>query len=155
PIIGRDFRSLALLTPGMTGAAFDNALTANGARGLATDYNIDGANSNNDFFGQQTGGSRSPFTFSQAAIKEFQVVRSQYDAEYGRGVGATLNAITKSGTNDTQGEVFAFVRKKSWAATRPGTINGLPVTESFRAKDSTQPGFAIGGPIVHDTLFYF
>lgn len=155
PIIGRDFRSLATLTPGVTLSGFGGQITANGARDLATDYNIDGANSTNDFFGQQTGGSRPPFTFSQAAIKEFQVIRTQYDAEYGRGVGATINAITKSGTNDIDGEAFYFLRKKSWASTRPGFISGLPVNESFRAKDSSQPGFALGGPILRDKLFYF
>jgi hypothetical protein len=164
PLLGRDFRSLAALTPGITVGSFDNtAITANGARPLSTDYNIDGASSNNDFFGQQTGGSRPPFTFSQAAIKEFQVIRTQYDAEYGRGVGAVVNAITKSGTNNIDGEAFYFLRKKSWAATRPGTINNnlngttvpLTVSESFRAKDSSQPGFAVGGPIVRDKLFYF
>jgi len=85
PLLGRDFRSLAALTPGISTASFDGSITANGARPLSTDYNIDGASSNNDFFGQQTGGSRPPFTFSQAAIKEFQVIRTQYDAEYGRG----------------------------------------------------------------------
>ncbi|HEX7420435.1 MAG TPA: TonB-dependent receptor, partial [Thermoanaerobaculia bacterium] len=100
PLLGRDFRSLASLTPGVTVDAFTGAaITANGARPLSTDYNIDGASSNNDFFGQQTGGSRAPFTFSQAAIKEFQVIRTEYDAEYGHGVGAVVNAITKSGTN--------------------------------------------------------
>jgi hypothetical protein len=156
PLLGRDFRSLAALTPGITAGSFDtNAITANGARPLSTDYNIDGASSNNDFFGQQTGGTRAPFTFSQAAIKEFQVIRSQYDAEYGRGVGATINAITKSGTNDVDGEAFYFLRKNSWASTRPNSLGGLPVSESFRAKDSSQPGLAVGGPIVHDKLFYF
>jgi hypothetical protein len=157
PIIGRDFRALAALTPGITLAGFDQSIVANGARGLATDYNIDGANSTNDFFGQQTGGSRPPFTFSQAAIKEFQVVRTEYDAEYGRGVGAVVNAITKSGTNDTNGEAFYFMRKQDWASHRPTTLGplNLPVSESFRAKDSTQPGFALGGPIVRDKAFYF
>lgn len=154
PILTRDFSQLAQLTPGIN-TTFNAGITANGGRGITSDFNIDGANSNSEFFGQVTGGTRAPFTFSQAAIKEFQVVRSQYNAEYGRGVGATLNAITKSGTNDTEGELFAFIRKKSWAATRPGVINGQPATESFRAKDSSQPGFAIGGPIIHDTLFYF
>jgi Carboxypeptidase regulatory-like domain/TonB dependent receptor/TonB-dependent Receptor Plug Domain len=154
PILSRDFRALATLTPGVN-ESFGGRVEANGARGIATDYNIDGANSNSEFFGEQTGGTRAPFTFSQAAIKEFQVIRSSYAAEYGRGVGATLNAITKSGTNDTSGEVFGFFRKKSWAATRPGTINGQPTSESFRAKDSLQPGFALGGPIVRDRLFYF
>jgi outer membrane receptor protein involved in Fe transport len=154
PILSRDFRSLATLTPGVS-EAFGGRVQANGGRGITTDYNIDGANANSEFFGEQTGGTRAPFTFSQAAIKEFQVIRSQYNAEYGRGVGATMNAITKSGTNDVDGEVFTFLRKKSWASTRPTTINGLAATESFRAKDSLQPGFAIGGPIVRDRFFYF
>ena len=156
PILARDFRSLASLTPGVT-AAFGGRITSNGARGLSTDYNIDGATSNNDFFGENTGGTRAPFTFSQAAIKEFQVVRSQYNAEYGRGVGSQLNAITKSGSNDTNGELFYFRRDRSWASKRPSVIqsNGQLITDSFRAKDSTQPGFAIGGPIMRDRLFYF
>ena len=163
PLLGRDFRSLAALTPGISTASFDGSITANGARPLATDYNIDGASSNNDFFGQQTGGSRPPFTFSQAAIKEFQVIRTQYDAEYGRGVGAVVNAITKSGTNDLDGELFYFTRKKSWSSTRPLTVNRtiggttypLPISDSFLALDVNQPGFALGGPLVRDKFFYF
>jgi hypothetical protein len=164
PLLGRDFRSLALLTPGITTGSFDvNSITANGARPLSTDYNIDGASSNNDFYGQQTGGTRPPFTFSQAAIQEFQVIRTNYDAEYGRGVGAAVNAITKSGTNDFHGSVFYYDRNASWASTRPtafptdigGTTYALPVTDSFLAKDVTQPGFVFGGPIVRDKLFFF
>ena len=155
PILARDFRSLASLTPGVT-SAFGGRITSNGARGLSTDYNIDGATSNNDFFGENTGGTRAPFTFSQAAIKEFQVIRSQYNAEYGRGVGSQLNAITKSGTNNLDGELFYFKRSKSWASKRPAVLpNGVKVTESFVARDSTQPGFAVGGPIIRDHLFYF
>jgi len=155
PILARDFRSLAALTPGVT-TAFGGRITSNGARGLSTDYNIDGATSNNDFFGENTGGTRAPFTFSQAAIKEFQVIRSQYNAEYGRGVGSQLNAITKSGSNNLDGELFYFKRSKSWATKRPAVLsNGIKVTESFVAKDSSQPGFAVGGPIVRDHLFYF
>jgi hypothetical protein len=164
PLLGRDFRSLAMMTPGISTGSFDvNAITANGARPLSTDYNIDGASSNNDFYGQQTGGSRPPFTFSQAAIQEFQVIRTQYDAEYGRGVGAAVNAITKSGTNDFHGSAFFYDRQASWAATRPttfdtdigGTTYPLPVSDSFLAKDVTQPGFVVGGPILRDKLFFF
>src|SRR5664280_591226 len=164
PLLGRDFRSLASLTPGVSAGSFDpNAITANGARPLSTDFNIDGASSNNDFYGQQTGGTRPPFTFSQAAIQEFQVIRTQYDAEYGRGVGAAVNAITKSGTNDFHGSAFFYDRKASWAANRPtafdtnfgGTSYPLAVSDSFLAKDVTQPGFVVGGPILRDTLFFF
>lgn len=155
PIIGRDFRSLTALTPGISVGSFDGQPTAGGARPLSTDYNIDGANSDNDFFGQQTGGTRAPFTFSQAAIKEFQVIRSEYDAEYGRGVGAVVNAVTKSGTNSVDGELFYFTRNKNWASTRPTTINGRSVADAFSAKTSKQPGFAVGGPIVRDKMFFF
>jgi hypothetical protein len=163
PLLGRDFRSLAALTPGISTASFDGAITANGARSLSTDYNIDGASSNNDFFGQQTGGSRPPFTFSQSAIKEFQVIRTQYDAEYGRGVGAVVNAITKSGTNQLDGEVFYFDRSKSWSSTRSliantninGTTYPLAIGDSFLPLNVTQPGADLGGPIVHDKLFFF
>ena len=164
PLLGRDFRSLAQLTPGITIDAFTGAaITANGARPLSTDYNIDGASSNNDFYGQQTGGTRPPFTFSQAAIQEFQVIRTQYDAEYGRGVGAAVNAITKSGTNDFHGSVFYYDRKQSWSSTRStvfdtnigGTTYPLPVSDSYLAKDVTQPGFVLGGPIVKDKVFFF
>src|ERR1035437_6785949 len=50
PLLGRDFRSLASLTPGVSAGSFDvNSITANGARPLSTDYNIDGASSNKDF----------------------------------------------------------------------------------------------------------
>jgi hypothetical protein len=174
PLLGRDFRALASLTPGIVDA-FGGRITANGARGLATDYNIDGASSNNDFFGENTGGTRAPFTFSQAAIREFQVVRSQYDAEYGRGVGAQINAITKSGTNDLHGEGFIFRRDRQWATRRNAFLGtcafdattGLPIfndpanptcrsiVDSFRAKDSTQGGGAIGGPIVKNQVFFF
>ncbi|HXH40932.1 MAG TPA: carboxypeptidase regulatory-like domain-containing protein [Thermoanaerobaculia bacterium] len=164
PLLGRDFRALASLTPGVSAGSFDTAsITANGARPLSTDFNIDGASSNNDFFGQQTGGSRAPFTFSQAAIKEFQVIRTQYDAEYGRGVGAVVNAVTKSGGNQLEGEVFYYDRDKGWAAKRSGTINNningttfpLVVSDSFLAKNVTEPGFDLGGPILRDRLFFF
>ncbi len=155
PLLGRDFRSLASLTPGIVDA-FGGRITSNGARGIATDYNIDGATSNNDFFGENTGGTRAPFTFSQAAIREFQVVRSQYDAEYGRGVGAQLNAITKSGTNELAGEAFLFWRDKNWVKDRSLTLdNGETVVDSYKAKDSKQPGFAVGGPIVRNKAFFF
>jgi hypothetical protein len=155
PLLGRDFKSLALLTPGV-GEAFGGRIASDGARGLATDYNIDGASSNNDFFGENTGGTRAPFTFSQAAIQEFQVIRSQYDAEFGRGVGAQLNAITKSGTNDFHAEAFVFRRDKDWVSSRPATLSsGQTVVDSFLSRDSTQPGFILGGPIMRGKAFFF
>jgi carboxypeptidase family protein len=155
PMPTRDFRSLALMTPEVI-EANSGRITSDGARGLSTDYNVDGASATNDFFGENAGGTRAPFAFSQASLKEFQVVRSQYSAEFGRGVGAQVNAITKSGHNTFEGELFAFQRRREWAATRPTTLqDGQPVVDSFRSRDSTQAGLALGGPMVRDRLFYF
>lgn len=154
PILGRDFRDLALLTPGAV-TTFGDRVALNGARGIATTYNIDGADTNSDFFGEQRGGTRAPYTFSQAAIREFQVLRSTFSAEYSRSVGATLNAITKSGTNEFDGQVFFFRRDKEWASERPNRFRGLPITDTFEAKDVDQYGFAFGGPIVRDRLHFF
>lgn len=154
PILGRDFSDLILLTPG-AGEAFGERVSMNGARGIQSDFNIDGAEANSDFFGEERGGTEAPFVFSQAAIREFQVIRSTYSAEYARGVGATMNAITKSGTNDLEGELFFFRRDAEWADEREATLNGQQVDEFFEARDSDQYGFALGGPIVRDRFHFF
>lgn len=154
PILGRDFKDLVLLTPG-AGSAFGGRVSVNGARGIQTDYNIDGAEANSDFFGEERGGTEAPFVFSQAAIREFQVIRSTYSAEYARGVGGTMNAITKSGTNDIEAELFWFYRDQDWAEERSANLNGRQVSDFFEARDSDQYGLAAGGPLRRDKLFFF
>lgn len=154
PLLGRDFRDLIRLTPGAADT-FGGRVTLNGARGVSADYNIDGADANSDFFGQVRGGTEAPFTFSQAAIQEFQVVRSTYSAQYANGVGATLNAITKSGTNQFKGEAFFFRRDADWAADRPDMIGDQQVTGTFEGRNSDQFGFALGGPIVKNKFHFF
>ncbi|MBW3671043.1 MAG: TonB-dependent receptor, partial [Acidobacteria bacterium] len=154
PILGRDFKDLVLLTPGVT-EAFGDRISLNGGRGITTDYNIDGAEANSEFFGEERGGTEAPFVFSQAAIKEFQVIRSSYSAEYNKGVGGTMNAITKSGTNEIEGQAFWYMRDADWADERSAVLGGRTVDEFFEARDSDQYGFALGGPIVRDTFHYF
>ncbi|HUF17829.1 MAG TPA: TonB-dependent receptor [Thermoanaerobaculia bacterium] len=151
PILGRDFKDLILLTPGVA-PSFGGRVALVGARGTAVDFNIDGANANSDFFAEERGGTEAPYVFSQAAIQEFQVIRTTYSAEYSRGGGGTMNAITKSGTNSLTGEVFYYHRDEDWAEER-----SLPpgIFEFFEPRNADQYGFAVGGPIVRDTLFYF
>lgn len=150
PVLGRDFRDLVALTPGVT-STFGDKVSLNGARGYTTDFNIDGAEANSDFFGEQRGGTEAQYTFSQEAIREFQVIRTAYSAEFSRGVSGTLNAITKSGTNDLEGTVFYFQRNDNWASDR--STEGID--EFFNAKDIAQYGFAVGGPIVRDRMHFF
>jgi len=150
PILGRDFKDLVLLTPGVA-TAFGGRVSLVGARGTAVDYNIDGANANSDFFAEERGGTSAPYVFSQAAIQEFKVIRNTYSAEYSRGGGGTMNAITKSGTNDLSGEAFWYRRDETWADER--AVAGI--TEFFDPRNTDQYGFALGGPIMRDRLFYF
>ncbi|MCA1732078.1 MAG: TonB-dependent receptor, partial [Acidobacteria bacterium] len=150
PILGRDFKDLVSLTPGVSNS-FGGRVSLNGARGMSTDYNIDGANANSDFFGEERGGTEAPYVFSQAAIREFQVIRSSYSSEYSRGGGGTVNAITKSGTNELSGELFYYHRDEEWADER--NVEGI--TEFFEPRNADQYGFAAGGPIIQDRLFYF
>src|SRR5262245_22113590 len=82
------------------------------------------------------------------ALQEFKVETSARPAEYGFHATATVNAVTKSGTNDFHGDLFEFVRN--------GDLNAR---DAFALKRDTlkrnQFGGTVGGPILKDKLFFF
>src|SRR5260370_17731216 len=53
---------------------------------------------------------------SMDSIQEVQVVEQNYSAQYGQAIGAVINPITKSGTNDLHGSVFDYFRREALAA---------------------------------------
>ncbi len=118
-----------------------------GAGSVQNSFNIDGASAQSSAYGGQRSGDYVPFTFSQAAIKEFQVIRSAYNLEYSAG-GAVVNAITRSGSNQLHGEVFGYYRDENLVGAD---------AEGNEADTFTQLqfGFALGGPLVRDRLHYF
>ncbi|MBK8791429.1 MAG: hypothetical protein IPO28_15150 [Holophagaceae bacterium] len=77
---------------------------------------IDGGSYNSKFNGEQRGGTRIPFTFGQDSIKELQVITNSFDAQFGDAVGAVINAVTKTGTNETQVLAFMLFRPNSLTA---------------------------------------
>ena len=107
PINGRNFLDFAVLTPGVVrDPSRGGDLSFGGQRGTANSLTVDGSDANNVFFGQSTGRAgtgRSPYSFSQDAVQEFQVSANGYAAEVGRAGGGVINVITKSGTNDWHG----------------------------------------------------
>ena len=156
PVNGRNFLDFTLLTPGVTrDATRGGDLSFGGQRGTANSVLVDGADSNNVFFGQSTGRAgtgRNPYSFSQDAVQEFQVNTNGYNAEAGRAGGGVINVITKSGTNEIHGTVFEFFRDKglnanTWANNRAGRPK--------RAYHFNQFGGNVGGPIKKNKLFYF
>src|SRR5262245_18711001 len=154
PLNGRSFIDLSTLTPGVVrDPTRGGDFAFGGQRGPNNSVLVDGADSNNLFFGQATGrtGFRPP-AFSQGAIQEFQINTNSYAAEIGRASGGVLNVITRSGTNELHGSAFDFYRDKGMNAnTFVNNRNGARKTPYH----FHQFGGTLGGPIRKDKLFFF
>src|SRR5467141_4012840 len=150
PVLGRKFEDLLTLTPGVSisqGPDGDE-INFNGQRGVFNNISLDGGDYNNGFFGEQLGGQRAAIDITLDAVKEFQVIASGANAEFGRTAGGVVNVITKSGTNEIHGSGFEYFRTESLTA---ATSDGKPL-QDFRRN---QFGGTIGGPIVKDKMFLF
>lgn len=86
------------------------------------------------------------------AVKEFQVLASNYSAEFGRASGGVVNTILKSGTNNLEGSASFYFRDQSLMATPYFTKLAGNKTPPYSQR---QPGATIGGPIVKSKLFFF
>jgi hypothetical protein len=150
PVLGRKFEDLLTLTPGVSivqGPDGDE-ININGQRGIFNNISLDGGDYNNGFFGEQMGGQRAAVDITLEAVKEFQVIASGANAEFGRTGGGVVNVITKSGTNDIHGSLFEYFRTEGLTA---ATSDGQPL-QDFRRN---QFGGSLGGPITRDKLFFF
>lgn len=148
PINGRRWENFVLLTPGVSPDGTFGLVSYRGISGLYNNNTVDGADNNQAFFSEARGRTRVVYTISQSSIKEFQVGLSNFSAEFGRAAGGTVNAVTKSGTNEFHGEGFYFLRDDAIAAREPFQ----PLEPQERRQ---QFGFSIGGPLIKDKLFYF
>jgi hypothetical protein len=150
PILGRKFEDLLTLTPGVSvvqGPDGDE-ITFVGQRGVFNNISLDGGDYNNGFFGEQMGGQRAAVDITLEAVKEFQVVATGANAEFGRTAGGVVNVITKSGTNQVRGSLFHFQRLEGLTS---NTSDGKPLQDFHRE----QFGGTAGGPIVKNKAFFF
>ncbi|HYL83499.1 MAG TPA: TonB-dependent receptor [Candidatus Angelobacter sp.] len=150
PVLGRKFEDLLTLTPGVSivqGPDGDE-ININGQRGIFNNISLDGGDYNNGFFGEQMGGQRAAIDITLEAVKEFQIVASGANAEFGRTAGGVVNVITKSGTNNMHGSLFEYFRTEGLTA---ATSDGKPL-QDFRRN---QFGGSFGGPLIKDKLFFF
>src|SRR5215217_802556 len=161
PVNGRRWSNFAILTPSATPDGNFGLISFRGISGLLNNSTVDGGDNNQGFFSEERGRTRSAYSISQAAIREFQVNTSNFSAEYGRSAGGVINAVTKSGTNEFHGSAFFYDRNNKWGARNPNTfinrlVNGVSTREALKPEDVRyQFGGTIGGPIVKDTLFFF
>ena len=154
PSQNRSFVLFGALVPGVvpnpqTNSSSGEALYINGQHQANNSFRVDGARNDDDIVGSQSGAQvRTPME----AIQEFQILTSQYDAEFGGATGGILNAITKSGTNDVKGSAFGFLQRAEWNAQNYfGELADLAQPHAqFRSA-----GFTLGGPVLRDRLHYF
>jgi outer membrane receptor protein involved in Fe transport len=145
PLNGRNPTSLMLLVAGVqpdrsdltSGTTYPGVLpvSSNGGRGNTTNYVLDGG-SNNDHYSNAPNPTPNP-----DALQEFSVQTNNFSAEYGRNLGAVVNAVTKSGTNQFHGSVFEYLRNHAVNASNfftPGRGDGLK---------RNQFGATVGGPL--------
>jgi len=161
PVNGRRWSNFVILAPGTTPDGTFGLISFRGISGLLNNNTVDGGDNNQAFFSEERGRTRSAYSISQSAIREFQVNTSNYSAEYGRSAGGVTNAVTKSGTNEFHGSGFLYDRNNKWGARNPRStitqlVNGVSTPVAFKAKDVRyQFGGTIGGPIVKDKAFFF
>jgi hypothetical protein len=175
PINRRDYLTFTLLTPGVsdsTRMAGDqdfrvkqtphSGLSFYGSNGRGNNVTVDGGEANGD-----TGGVRP--TLSQDAVQEFQINRSNYSAELGGGSGASINIVSKSGSNNMHGSGYGFFRNDVFDARNPFSFSqALQPGQTFNPAnpDSTgvptkdalsrqQFGGSVGFPIKKDKTFLF
>jgi hypothetical protein len=166
PINGNRWSNFVLLTPTVVsnGSGF-GLVSFRGLSVLLNNNTIDGADNNQAFFSEERGRTRAGYSTAKAAIQEFQVNTSNYSAEYGRSAGGVINTVTRSGGNALHGEMYFYDRDNDWGATNPyttlTTISSLGppptfTTAPYKPKDWRKiSGFAVGGPIKKDKLFFF
>jgi hypothetical protein len=155
PLNGRNYVQLTLLEPGVvqSRSAGSSAVTGggmklnfNGARSDSNNYIVDGTSANS--VNQQAIGGASGQAMGVEAIQEFQVLTSNYSAEFGRAGGGIINVVTKSGTNQLRGSAFEFLRNSKLDAR-----NFFDIIKPSLKRN--QFGGSLGGPLKRDKTFVF
>ena len=157
PLSGRVVTDLALLDSSVGSAAPGNyfgergsVFVLNGQSGRSKSFLVDGLD-NND---QVSGTTQNSF-YSQQVIQEFVLLTHQYAPEFGRASGGVMNIVTRSGTNETDWEVFGQGSNPDWNDAG-AFVDALP--DSGESQDTVgryQTGFRVGGPLARDRAFYF
>lgn len=149
---GREMSSLAYMTPGVTtsgfGASNGNAglgleISIGGASGAENSFSVDGLKTNDMRYGGQS------VTMVQDFVDQVDIQTGGYKPEYSA-MGGVFNVLTKSGTNDFAGSV--------WASHIPGSLSpkakGTTWFRELPAASVTDVGARVGGAFVKDKFFY-
>jgi hypothetical protein len=126
----------------VSGSLNPGNISVNGQRETANAFLVNGGDVSE---GRNLGAGLVP---NLDSVQEFRLITNSFDAEYGKFSGAVMNAITKSGTNGFHGDVFEFLRNDAMDA------KNYFVTSKSELRRN-QFGYAAGGPVWKDHLFWF
>ncbi len=162
PLSTRNYTQVLTMSPGVVADVSNAAdlgkgtqdVYVNGSNNTSNNFQMDGSDANNFGSGRagnflQQGGIPIP---NPDAIQEFKIQTTLYDAGYGRGAGANVDVVTKSGTNKFHGSLFEFLRNDKLDA------NDFFLNASSQPRavmKQNQFGGSFGGPIRKDRLFIF
>ena len=155
PYEGRNYLDLALLLPGVsptntastqtlaeTSEVVGQGYSVSSQRNFSNSFVVDGLSDNDDAAG--VAGN----VFSLDVVREFQVVTSGGQAEFGRALGGYFNLITRSGTNQLHGTAYGFLRNQRLNADNALSGSKLPLTQGLY-------GASLSGPLRKDRTFLF
>ncbi len=154
PVVTRDVNNLALLAPGVESVrtfSFASTLvpfSVNGSRGRDNNFTIDSVDNNEPLFG----GAATQFTNNEI-FQEYSISTGQLKAEFGRNSGATVNAITKSGSNNWHGTLFGFGQDDLTNAMN--NVQKQALLNSPETFYDTTLGGTLGGPVKKGKSFFF
>ena len=146
PTISRSASDFTRLEPSASGGSFG------GRNDQFNNFTLDGSIFNNPFGldAATPGGQTGAQPVSLDAIEQIQVSTAPYDVTLSGFTGASVNAVTKSGTNKVIGTVYGFFRNQDLTGDK---IKGQNI--AVPKLEQTQIGFSIGAPIIKDKLFLF
>lgn len=153
--VGRNYQSLTALIPGAVSAGEQNSAAGSPQRSIS--FNVNGVSRMQN--GTRIDGSSVAYPWlptntayvpTAESIQEVNIVTNSFDAEQGLAGGAAINVITKSGTNGFHGAGWGYdtnsaTQARSFFQTTPQVPKNILV----------QWGYAVGGPIIKNKLFFF
>ncbi|HWP82588.1 MAG TPA: carboxypeptidase regulatory-like domain-containing protein [Bacteroidota bacterium] len=149
PTISRRIEDFVRLTPQYSGAGFGFSFAGQDNR--LNNVTVDGSYFNNSFgLAGQPGDRTGVAPISLDAIEQVQVNIAPYDVRQGNFVGAGVNTVTRSGTNNFAGSIYYQRRHNGLVGTKAKANNFDPGKFEFN-----QFGINVSGPIIENKLFFF
>ncbi|WP_293297873.1 TonB-dependent receptor [Pedobacter sp. UBA4863] len=143
PSITRSLNDLTRLTPQANGTSIG------GGNYRQNNFTVDGSEFNNNFgIGGNLPANGSPISLD--ALEQISINVTPYDVTQGNFIGSSMNAVTRSGTNQFSGSVYTYFRNQNQQGRHVGNFD---LTRG--ELDDKTYGARFGGPIIKNKLFFF